>query len=65
MKNILPLGLLLAIAVSGTTGAAYAADDNVVVKGAKKAGSAIVWPFKKLGQGLKAMGSGAKKMVGK
>lgn len=52
--------LLLALAVASTTFVpAQAADDSAV----QKAGKAIVWPFKKMGQGLKAVGNGAKKLV--
>lgn len=52
--------LILALAVSSTAFApAQAADDSAV----QKVGKAIVWPFKKVGQGLKAVGSGAKKLV--
>ncbi len=61
MKKSLALMLLSVLAISASTGAAMA-DDNKVVAGAKKIGSAIVWPFKKLGQGLKAAG---KKVTGK
>lgn len=54
--------LMLALAVASTTFApVQAADDSAV----KKVGNAITWPFRKMGQGLKAMGNGAKKMVGK
>lgn len=41
------------------------AADNAMTNGAKKVGAAIVWPFKQVGKGLKAMGNGMKKMVGK
>lgn len=61
MKKSLALTLLSVLAISASTGTAMA-DDNKVVAGAKKVGSAIVWPFKKLGQGLKAVG---KKVSGK
>ena len=54
MKKSLALGLLSVLAISASTGAAWA-DDNKVVAGAKKVGTVIVWPFKKLGQGLKAV----------
>ncbi|HEY9783841.1 MAG TPA: hypothetical protein V6D17_00475 [Candidatus Obscuribacterales bacterium] len=64
MNKSLALGLAIAISMACAS-SAMAADDNKVVAAGKKVGSAIVWPFKKLGQGLKAMGNGAKKMVGK
>ncbi|MDZ4838152.1 MAG: hypothetical protein SGJ27_30585 [Candidatus Melainabacteria bacterium] len=53
--------LMLVIAVASTTFATpvQAADDSAV----KKVGNAITWPFRKVGQGLKAMGNGAKKLV--
>jgi hypothetical protein len=52
--------LMLALALASTTFApVQAADDSAV----QKVGKAIVWPFKKVGQGLKAMGNGAKKLV--
>jgi len=52
--------LILVLAVASTAFApAQAADDSPI----KKVGNAIVWPFKKMGQGLKAMGNGAKKIV--
>jgi hypothetical protein len=53
------------IAICSFTANAAQAEDSKVKEAGKKVGSAIVWPFKKLGQGLKAMGNGAKKMVGK
>lgn len=41
------------------------AADNAFTNGMKKVGTAIVWPFKQVGKGLKAMGNGAKRLVGK
>ncbi len=63
MKKSLAVGLMIAIC-SFTVSAAQAEDSKIKTAG-KKVGNAIVWPFKKMGQGLKAMGNGAKKMVGK
>lgn len=63
MKKSLAIGLMIAIC-SFTASAAQAEDSKIKTAG-KKVGTAIVWPFKKMGQGLKAMGNGAKKMVGK
>jgi putative cell wall-binding protein len=63
MKKYLTL-LSASIVLLSSANAAFAAD-NKMQEGAKKVGSAIVWPFKKMGQGLKAMGNGMKKMVGK
>lgn len=63
MKKNFALGLAVALAVSSASAAS--AEDSKIKAGAKKVGGAIAWPFKKVGQGLKAMGNGAKKMVGK
>jgi len=58
--------LALAIIVAATTASAANADAAKVVdgakSGAKKVGHAVVWPFKKMGQGMKAVG---KKITGK
>lgn len=54
--------LVAVICLLGLTAAPAQADDNVIVKGAKKTGAAIVWPFKKIGSGMKAIG---KKISGK
>jgi hypothetical protein len=62
MKKVMTLLAASVVVLSACT-AAHA--DNKVQDGAKKVGSAIVWPFKKMGQGLKAMGNGMKHMVGK
>ncbi len=61
MKKYAALLLVMAVTSATFAPAALAADDGPV----KKMGNAIVWPFKKMGQGLKAMGNGAKKLVGK
>jgi hypothetical protein len=61
MKKSVALAVLSVIVLSASTGAANAAD-NKVVAGAKKVGVAIVWPFKKIGEGMKAVG---KKVTGK
>ena len=53
---------LFLIASSGAMAANSSSSDNKVVAGAKKVGSAIVWPFKKMGEGMKAVG---KKITGK
>jgi D-arabinose 5-phosphate isomerase GutQ len=63
MKKSLAVGLMIAICTFTATAAQ--AEDNKIQAAGKKVGNAIVWPFKKMGQGLKAMGNGAKKMVGK
>lgn len=63
MKNLVTL-LSAAVVVLSASNSAFAAD-NKLQDGMKKVGSAVVWPFKKMGQGLKAMGNGMKKMVGK
>lgn len=52
--------LLLVLAMASTTFAPAQAEDESAVK---KVGNAITWPFRKVGQGLKAMGNGAKKIV--
>ena len=68
MKKSLSIALLLAIALTSTN-VAFADDDNKVVSGAKAVGRGIMWGPKKLAQGMKkgcqAIGSGAKKLVGK
>jgi hypothetical protein len=61
MKKSLALTLLSVLAITASAGAAQAAD-NKLKDGAKKVGSAIVWPFKKMGEGIKAVG---KKISGK
>jgi len=55
MKKNVALAMLAVLVMSASTGAAMAADDNAAVAGAKKVGTIIVWPFKKIGQGLKAV----------
>jgi hypothetical protein len=62
MKKSLALALIVA---ATTAGAAYADAAKVMdgaKSGAKKVGHAVVWPFKKVGQGMKAVG---KKVTGK
>lgn len=61
MKKSIALAAMAVIVFSASVGAANAAD-NKVVAGAKKIGVAIVWPFKKVGEGMKAVG---KKVTGK
>lgn len=61
MKKYFPMCLMVIIAANSTGSPAWA-DDNKLVAGVKKVGSAIVWPFKKVGQGFKAVG---KKLSGK
>jgi hypothetical protein len=61
MKKAVALSVLSVIVLSASTGSAVAAD-NKVKAGAKKVGVAIVWPFKKIGEGMKAVG---KKVTGK
>ncbi|HIA51820.1 MAG TPA: hypothetical protein EYN91_06985 [Candidatus Melainabacteria bacterium] len=63
MKKSLAVGLM--IAICSFTATAAQAEDSKIKEAGKKVGSAIVWPFKAVGKGLKAMGNGAKKMVGK
>jgi hypothetical protein len=58
MKKYAALVIVLAVASSAFAPAALAADDGPM----KKVGNAIVWPFKKMGQGLKAVGNGTKKI---
>ncbi len=53
------------IAICSFTASAAQAEDSKIKEAGKKVGAAIVWPFKAVGKGLKAMGNGAKKMVGK
>ena len=36
------------------------AGENKLAKGAQKIGQAVIWPVKKLGQGMKAAGTGVK-----
>lgn len=62
MKKSVALAVLSVIVLSASSGAAANAADNKVVAGAKKVGLAIVWPFKKIGEGMKAVG---KKVTGK
>lgn len=61
MKKSVALSVLAVLLMSASVGVANAAD-NKVVAGAKKVGVAIVWPFKKVGEGMKAVG---KKITGK
>ena len=60
MKRVLSVLLVAGIFFACANSAS--AEDNKVKAGAKKVGSAIVWPFKKMGQGMKAMGETPKKM---
>ncbi len=55
MKKSLALALLSVFVLSTGAMAANSSSDNKVVAGAKKVGLCIVWPFKKLGQGAKAV----------
>lgn len=68
MKNLLTLALISLFAMTSTQ-AAFAADDNKVVSGAKAIGHGIMWAPKKLCSGMKkgfeALGNGAKKVMGK
>ncbi|MBP7862524.1 MAG: hypothetical protein KIT34_09600 [Cyanobacteria bacterium TGS_CYA1] len=64
MKRVLSV-LLVAGLVSFACANSASAEDNKVKAGAKKVGNAIVWPFKKMGQGMKAMGEKTKKMFKK
>lgn len=57
MKKSLALTLLSLIVLSASSSAMAANSDNKVVVGAKKVGTAIVWPFKKVGSGMKAVGN--------
>lgn len=57
MKKYAALAIVVAVATTAFAPAAMAADDGPM----KKVGNAIVWPFKKMGQGLKAVGNGMKK----
>ncbi len=61
MKKYLPVAVVLGIALTNV-GSDASAEDGKVVAGAKKVGNAVTWPFKKVGQGLKAVG---KKISGK
>jgi len=63
MKTIMSL-LSVAVVIASCCNSA-SAEDSKLKTGVKKVGTAIVWPFKKVGQGLVAMGHGAKKLVGK
>jgi hypothetical protein len=57
MKKSLAIALVSLFMVAGSASmAANNSSDNKVVAGCKKVGTAIVWPFKKLGQGMKAVG---------
>jgi hypothetical protein len=62
MKKSLALTLLSVIILSAGSAASAANSDNKVVAAGKKVGQAIVWPFKKVGAGLKAV---ADKVKGK
>lgn len=55
----LSAALLVALTLAGQEARA---EDSKLVAGFKKVGSAIVWPFKKMGEGLKAIGN---KLTGK
>ncbi len=63
MKKFVTLLSLAAVMTCTAQSGAYA--DNMLTTGAKKVGTAVVWPFKKLGQGLKWCGNGIKHMFGK
>lgn len=63
MKRVLSVLLVAGIFFACANSAS--AEDNKVKAGAKKVGNAIVWPFKKMGQGMKAMGEKTKKMFKK
>jgi len=57
MRNI--GNILVALTILAVTAQSPAmAEDSAV----KKTGNAIAWPFKKLGQGVKAAGNGVKKV---
>ena len=68
-KTVTLVATLSLIAVVASSNAAFAADDNKLVTGAKAVGNGIMWAPRKIGHGLaagfKAMGNGMKKMVGK
>ena len=57
MKKSLAFALLSAMILSASNGAMAAGSDNKVVAAGKKVGQAIVWPFKKMGEGMKAVGN--------
>ncbi len=58
--GIVSVGLIVLSTVSPAL-----ADDNAFQKAGKGIVTVVVWPFKMLGNGLKALGNGAKKLVGK
>lgn len=68
-KTITLVAAMSLVAVIASSNAAFAADDNKLVSGAKAVGNGIMWAPRKIGHGLaagfKAMGNGMKKMVGK
>ncbi|MBZ0295055.1 MAG: hypothetical protein K8L99_21000 [Anaerolineae bacterium] len=51
--------LLVAMTVAAVVAQSPALAEDAAIK---KVGGAIAWPFKKLGQGVKAAGNGAKKV---
>lgn len=62
MKKSLALAVIIAATTAGAANADAAKIVDGAKTGAKKVGHAIVWPFKKVGQGMKAVG---KKVTGK
>jgi hypothetical protein len=62
MKKSLALALIVVATTAGAANADAAKVVDGAKAGAKKVGLAIVWPFKKVGQGMKAVG---KKVTGK
>jgi hypothetical protein len=64
MKKSLTIALVAAFVMSAGASAmaANTSSDNKVVAAGKKVCTAVCWPFKKLGEGCKAVGS---KITGK
>ena len=56
--------VLIGLVVLATVGPVQA-DDNAAQKAGKAVVNVVVWPFKMLGNGLKALGNGTKKLFGK
>jgi hypothetical protein len=60
MKKSLAIALVSAFVMTAGAGAMAAnttsTSDNKFVAGAKKVGAGVAWPFKKVGQGMKAVG---------
>jgi hypothetical protein len=64
MKKALSIALI-GLVVLATVGPVQAEEDNAFKKAGHAVVTVVVWPFKMLGNGLKALGNGTKKLFGK